>query len=174
MLSLESRKAIQWLLQDRARYWPDQLRKAERRVAQAKSDLERCQLHYGSEEAPSCFVQKKALEKAQRRMRECEEKVQAVKRWSIAIREELDDFDGELARMTNWTESDLPRAVAALERMVRSLDQYAGHAPGFDRATAGQADQVGASLQDSHPPALERPSGLDGPSDGTRSETTGP
>ena len=126
MLTLESRKAIQWLLYDRTRYWPDQLRKAQERVVHARNDLERCQLRYGSEDMPSCFDQKKALEKAKRRLKVCEEKVKAVKKWINVVRHELEEFDGELSKITSWAEADLPRAVALLERMVRSLDKYAG------------------------------------------------
>jgi hypothetical protein len=126
MLTLEARKAIQWLQQDRSRYWPEQTRRAQEWVVQARNELDRCQLHYGSENAPSCFDQKKRLEKAKRRLRLCEEKVKAVKRWINTVRQELDDFDGELAKMNNWLETDLPRAAASLERMLRALDKYAG------------------------------------------------
>lgn len=126
MLQLASRKAMQWLQQDRARYWPEQVRKAQEWVMQARNELERCQLRYGSEQAPSCMDQKKALEKARRRLRLCEEKVKAVKRWTQIIRQELDNFQGELGKLTNWLEADLPRATAALERMLRALDKYVG------------------------------------------------
>jgi hypothetical protein len=126
MLTLEARKAIQWLQQDRSRYWPEQTRRAQEWVVQARNDLDRCQLHYGSEDAPSCFDQKKRLERAKRRLRLCEEKVKAVKRWINTVRQELDDFDSELAKMNNWLETDLPRAAASLERMLRALDKYAG------------------------------------------------
>jgi hypothetical protein len=126
MLTLESRKAVQWLLHDRAHYWPEQTRKAQEWVVHARNDLERCQLHYGSDEAPSCFDQKKALEKAKRRLKLCEEKTKAVKKWAHAIREELEDFEGEMGKLSNWLEVDLPRAIAALERMLRALDKYAG------------------------------------------------
>lgn len=129
MLTLEARKAMQWLQVDRARYWPVELRKAQEWVVQARNELDRCQLHYGSEDAPSCFDQKKALEKAKRRLRLCEQKVKAVKKWTLAVRQELDDFDGELAKMTNWLETDLPRGVALLERMVRALDKYTSCEP---------------------------------------------
>ena len=134
MLTLESRKAIQWLMYDRARYWPDQLRKAQEKVVHARNDLERCQLRFGSEDAPSCFDQKKALEKAKRRLKVCEEKVKVVKKWTLAIRHELEEFNGELAKMNDWLESDLPRAIALLERMVRALDKYAGDVRTLDGA----------------------------------------
>ena len=123
---LGSAKAIQWLQQDRARYWPEQTRKAQEWVVQARNDLDRCQLHYGSEDTPSCMDQKKRLDRAKRRLKLCEEKVKAVKRWINTVRQELDDFHGEMAKMNNWLETDLPRGAAALERMLRALDKYAG------------------------------------------------
>lgn len=132
MLTLEARKAIQWLQHDRARYWPEQLRRAQERVVQARNDLERCQLHYGSEDAPSCFDQKKALERAKRRLGVCEQKVKTVKKWILAIRQELDEFQGEMAKMNNWLEIDLPRATASLDRMLRALDKYAGDYQSLD------------------------------------------
>jgi hypothetical protein len=150
MLTLESRKAIQWLMYDRARYWPDQLRKAQEKVVHARNDLERCQLRYGSEEAPSCFDQKKALEKAKRRLKVCEEKVKVVKKWTLAIRHELDEFDGELAKMNGWLEADMPRAVAMLERMVRALDKYAG-----DFQTLGGAKTISIPAADISDSAAE-------------------
>jgi hypothetical protein len=132
MLMLESRKAIQWLVHDRARYWPDQLRKAQEKVVHARNDLERCQLRFGSEQAPSCFDQKKALDKAKRRLKVCEEKVKLVKKWTNVIRHELEEFDGEMSKMTTWLEADLPRGIALLERMVRALDKYAGEYRSLD------------------------------------------
>ena len=149
MLTLESRKAIQWLQQDRARYWPEQARKAHEWVTQARNDLDRCQLHYGSESTPSCIDQKKTLDRAKRRLKYCEEKVKAVKRWINAVRQELDDFYGELAKMTNWLETDLPRGAAALERMLRALDKYVGD---FQSLETGPRSS-------SRPPPADSPSG---------------
>jgi hypothetical protein len=157
MLILEARKAIQWLQQDRARYWPEQTRKAQEWVVQARNELDRCQLHYGSENAPSCFDQKKKLERAKRRLRLCEEKVKAVKRWTNTIRQELDDFDGELAKMRNWLETDLPRAAALLERMVRALDKYAGDYQSIETISAMPPTQS-RNLDDTAQTALQTPS----------------
>lgn len=135
MLTLEARKFIQWLQQDRARYWPEQTRKAQEWVVQARNELDRCQLHYGSEDAPSCFDQKKSLDRAKRRLRLCEDKVKIVKRWINTVRQELDAFHGELAKMNNWLETDLPRAAAALERMLRALDKYVGDYQSLEAAS---------------------------------------
>ena len=126
LLILEVRRAMEWLEGDRRRYWPDQVRKASQKVVQARNDLERCQLKYGSEEAPSCYEQKMAFQRAKRRLRFCEDQVKVVKRWISAVRHELNDFEGQAAKLTSVLDSDIPRAVTSLERMLRSLDKYAG------------------------------------------------
>ena len=59
-------------------------------------------------------------------MRLCEEKVRVTRRWIQAIRQEINEFDGQVARLNNYLETDIPRAAAALERMVTALEKYAG------------------------------------------------
>jgi hypothetical protein len=125
LLVLEVRKALDWLEHDRTRYWPEQVRKASEKMVEARNELERCQLTYGSEEAPSCYEQKKALERAKRRLRLCEEKVKVVRRWVRSVRAELNEFDGQMARINNCLDMDVPRAAAALQRMARALEKYA-------------------------------------------------
>lgn len=154
MLGLEVRKSVQWMQEDRARYWPDQFRKAQERVVQARNDLERCQLHYGSEDAPSCYDQKKALDKAKRRLRYCEEKHKAVKRWIQLLKQELDEFQKEMAKMNNWLETDLPMATGSLERMTRALDRYTREAGGRESPgtpARGTADTAKAEGSDADP-----------------------
>ncbi|MFV1964372.1 MAG: hypothetical protein ACC628_03035 [Pirellulaceae bacterium] len=124
MLQLEVRRAVDWLENDRGRYWPNQVRKASEGVAQARNALGRAELTYGSEEPPPCTEQKKALAQAKRRLRLCEEKVKTVRRWVRAVRAELNEFDGQMARMNNYLDTDTPRATAALERMLRALEKY--------------------------------------------------
>lgn len=124
-LVLEVRKAVEWLEQDRNRYWPEQHRKASERMVEARSELDRRQLTYGSDVPPSCIEQKKALERAKARVRLCEEKIKAVKRWVRAVRGELNEFEGQVARMSECLDADVPRAVAALERMLTALHKYA-------------------------------------------------
>jgi hypothetical protein len=145
LLSLEVRRAIDWIEVDRMQYWPVQVRRAGEAVIQARNDLERCQLKYGSEEAPPCYEQKKGLERAKRRARLCDEKLRATKRWVRSIRQELSEFDGQMAKMNNCLDSDLPRAVAALERMIGALDEYtAAEQPG--RSTVAQPQVTNVDL----------------------------
>lgn len=126
MLILEVRRAMEWLEGDRRRYWPEQVRRASQKVVEARNDLERCQLKYGSEEAPSCYEQKMALQRAKRRLRFSEDQVKVVKKWIRTVRQELNEFEGQTAKLTSILDADIPRAVTTLERMLRALDKYAG------------------------------------------------
>ena len=123
-LLLEMRRALDWIEHDRARYWPREMQRASDAVLQARNDLERCEMSIRAEDKRSCYEQKIALEKAKRRLRLTEDKVRAVRRWRVAVHREADDFQGRLAKLANCLDMDLPRALAALERMAAALDRY--------------------------------------------------
>jgi len=125
-LQLEIRRAVTWIEVDRRRYWPVQVKKASEELAQARNALERCQLKYGADEAPSCYEQKKDYERAKRRLRYCEDQVRKVKLWTQIIRQELTQFDGQMAQMMVCVDTDLPRAIAAIGNMLNALERYAG------------------------------------------------
>ncbi|MBI2480751.1 MAG: hypothetical protein HYV60_19625 [Planctomycetia bacterium] len=125
-LELEIRRAVNWIEVDRRRYWPVQVKKASEELAQARNALERCQLKYGSDEAPSCYEQKKNYERAKRRLRYCEDQVRKVKQWIQTIRQELTVFDGQMARMRLSVDSELPRAIATISNLLNALERYAG------------------------------------------------
>ncbi len=124
-LSLELRRAMDWIEQDRARYWPAAVQRASDRLVEARSDLERCETTTRPEDRPSCMVQRKAWERAKARLRLCEEKVKVVRHWRITLQHEARQFEGRLATMLDQADMELPRALAALERMLESLERYA-------------------------------------------------
>lgn len=160
MLILEVRRAMEWLEGDRRRYWPEQVRRASQKLVEARNDLERCQLKYGSEEAPSCYEQKMALQRAKRRLRFCEDQVKVVKQWIRAVRQELNDFEGQAAKLNSVLDADIPHAVTTLERMLRALDKYAGgnlvegvdvgSGSGSSNAGASSTDQAATEVGDAH------------------------
>ena len=143
-LELEIRRAIDWIEVDRRRYWPAQVRQASEELVQARNTLERCQLKYGSEEAPSCYEQKKNYELAKRRLRYCEDQVRKVKHWTRMIRHELTQFDGQMAQMTICVDTELPRAIAAISQMLNALQRY-GQATGDVGSRPVDADEKDAA-----------------------------
>jgi len=136
-LELEARRAIEWIQHDRKDYWAGQVRRGWDQVAEARADLERCMtFHRVADHRPSCRDEKLALEKAKRRLRTAEEKVQAVRHWSHVLGHEVTEYRGSVNQLAGWLESDLPRALAALERMTTALESYVALESAADAATA--------------------------------------
>jgi hypothetical protein len=122
-LDIESRRALEWIEHDRARYWPAEERKAATAVSEAKLSLERAELNTEGE-TRYCYEERKLLDKARRRQRLAEEKVQAVRQWKLEIQKELEAFQVQLAKLQHYLEGDYTKGVAALERIGAALDRY--------------------------------------------------
>lgn len=165
LLKLEARRGIDWVEHDRRRYWPEQTRKASEALIAARNELERCELRYGSEDSPSCYEQRQAVERAKRRLRLCEEKTRAVKRWIIKVHQEIQAFDTQLNRLTEVLDSDLPQAVARLDSMLAALDRYStGTVVSASGMQASQAPHSQASRAESERPSESpQPSSLGQP-----------
>lgn len=123
-LELETRRPVAWIEQ-LGMYWPKEVRKASDAVSEARINLEKCELTINPEDRRSCIDERKALEKAKRRLHTAEEKVQAVRRWKMQIRKEVEEFEVQIARLRQFLEGDLIRSISALQRMSEALDQYA-------------------------------------------------
>lgn len=165
-LELEVRRALDWIVHDRKDFWDTEVRRGWDRVAEARLELER-RLTYGrvGEHQPACREEKLALEKAKRRLRVAEEKVELVRRWRHKVEHELTEYVGALNQLTSWLQADHPRAMAELKRMIDALDAYV--AAGTSAESAGAAPGSPAAGDDL---SAERPP--ETPSD--RTEETSP
>ena len=123
-LDLEARRPIEWIEHDRTQYWPRELRKASDWVSEARLALQRCELTIDADHRKTCYDERKQLEKAKRRLHLSEDKVRAVKRWRLEVRKEVEEFQVQVAKLQRYLETDLERALAALDRMAQSLDRY--------------------------------------------------
>lgn len=123
-LLLELRRSLDWVEHDRARYWPAEARRASDGVVQARQDLERCEMAIRAEDRRSCYEQRMALEKAKQRLRLCEHKVRAVRRWRVSVEKEADSLHGRMLKLTDFLDTEFPRALAALQRMATALEKY--------------------------------------------------
>lgn len=123
-LELEGRRPVAWIENDRAPYWSRELRKASDQQSEARIALERAEVTTSAEEHKYAYDERKALEKAKRRLRLCEEKVQKVKRCRSVIHKESETFESQVAKLKRYLEHDMVQAVAALGRMAEALDKY--------------------------------------------------
>jgi hypothetical protein len=124
-LETEIRRAYDWIAVDRAQYWRNEIRRANDAVVRAKDELHHARTFKRiNDYVPSCIDERKALERAQQRLKLAEEKVEAVKKWTRALQHELNEYAGRMAQFTAALEVDLPKAMAGLERIMSALDSY--------------------------------------------------
>ncbi len=124
-LELEAARPLEWIEADRPRYWRQEARKASEAVAEARVALERCQVRIGGEDARYCYDERKALEKAKRRLLLSEEKVQSLRRWRNELQKAVEELQVQFARAKHYLETDLAKAIATLDRVAAALDRYA-------------------------------------------------
>lgn len=150
----EIQRADMWLKNDQPRYWKSQIMARQEMVTRARIALNQKKLahtplggHY------SCVDEEKALQLARRRLEEAETKLANVQRWSRRLDEEVFEYKGQVQSLARTIESDLPTAVAQLDRMIESLESYAklqaagladlemaGATAGMGMARGGQED----------------------------------
>lgn len=123
-LTLETQRTVDWVDHDRMSYWPAETRRATDQLTESLNALERKHVTVDRRDPPSCTEEKMAVAAARRRLREVEEKVAAVRRWSPLVKHQADEYRGVLAKLSHLVETDLPQAIAALERMATALEKY--------------------------------------------------
>lgn len=128
-LLLEARRAQQWVENDRGAYWPQAAREASDKLIQAKNLLEQCELAARPEDKRSCIDEKKAVQKAKKRLDYCEDQVRLSRAWRSKFRREAEEFQGAMARLQTHLELDMPTAAAYLSRLADALDKYAAAEP---------------------------------------------
>jgi hypothetical protein len=125
MLELELHKATVWIDHDCPAYWSNQARRSSDKLVVARNDLERCEMAIRPEDRKSCMVEKKALDRAKLRLRLCEKKINLVKKWKVTLHQESAHVTGRLAKLRDVIEREIPRAMATMDRLISSLEQYA-------------------------------------------------
>jgi hypothetical protein len=130
-IQLEVRRAMEWIHVDRPAYWRLEARRSGEALAHAKDELAHSRTYKKvGDYIPACIEEKKAVDKAKRRLQLAEEKIEIVRHWMIASRHAVDEFQGPVQQLMGMLDGDIPRAIVLLERMSAALEQYAtGTAP---------------------------------------------
>lgn len=123
-VELEIQRTRDWLETDQLGFWVAQVRVCEEKVNEAKNDLSRARISAMFDEPARCTDQVVALRKAQARLEYVQDKVKVVKHWIQVVEQEVIEYRGIAQQLSNFTEGNLPRALALLERMVGALDAY--------------------------------------------------
>jgi hypothetical protein len=152
-LDMEIRRILQWISHDCGEYWRQEVRRARDRVTEARLQLENARTfrRFDKDRPPSCIEEKKALEQAKRRLQIAESKLEVIPHWAVTIERAVNEYRASRSTFAYWLEADFPRAVAALGRMITSLEAYVAlakptndHSP-IDREAATSTNETNAS-----------------------------
>jgi len=124
-LHVESRHTIDWMVNDRATYWPAQVRQSSEDLVEARTILQSKQVTINGRDRLPCTEEKQALAAARRRHRYTEEKVRQTKKLLPIVKHQGEEYRGTLGRLSQLAETDLPAAIAILDRLITSLEKYA-------------------------------------------------
>lgn len=120
----QARRMLQWLELDRPNFWKRQVEVGHQHLAEARTRLTQCKMRRTGDFRPSCYDEKKALDKAKHDLEYARQQIQIVKQWTIKAKHEIDEFSGRQAQLTRMLEGDVPRMCALLQRIVQKLEQY--------------------------------------------------
>lgn len=156
-VEIEGQRGVDFIAVDRASYWRSEIRRAAEAVNQAIKDLEYCKAYKKvGDNTPSCVEEKKALEKARKRLAYAEEKAALVSRWTPVVLQQFREACVRLVRFREVIDSDCPRALAAIERKIKALDDYRS-VVASRRTTSGSGQATAVTRQVDDSPEDDQP-----------------
>jgi hypothetical protein len=124
-LDMEIRRALEWIHHDRREHWEHEVRRGWERITEARVQLQQAMTarRVGNHD-PACIDEKKALARAKQRLEIAQRKVEAVRHCAREIDHAVDEYRGARTPLCMWLESEAPKALAALRRMIDKLEDY--------------------------------------------------
>lgn len=124
-VELEGRRAVDYITVDQAAFWKAEVRRCNDLVNQAIKDLEHCRAFKKvGDNQPACAEEKKNLEKARAKLANAERKAEAVRRWTPVVLQQFRETCVRLVHFREVIDVDCPKAIARVERMLKSLEAY--------------------------------------------------
>ena len=123
-LILELRRLTQWLEQDVIGYWSDERVKAERRWAECRDNLSRCQSYVRVEEKRPCTEEKKRLRLAEQRLELCQNKLRVSQAALTFWQTECSKQQSHIARCQDLADSNMRVACEHLRGQIERLQLY--------------------------------------------------
>jgi hypothetical protein len=117
-------RALQWLQHDQLSHWKEELRKSNELVLQTRSQYILARHGADALRKPSYVEEAKALRKAEMRKDEAERKIMMVKKWAATLEQQGEKLMGPINQLSISLDTSFPQALARLEIMIRSLEDY--------------------------------------------------
>jgi hypothetical protein len=118
-------RTLAWLEQDRPLYWREQEREAYDGVSSTRIAYETCRMRTVGGRHSECIEEKIAHQRAKIRLQFCQHKCEVVRRWTAEAGQQSDEYRGRSGPLHRCLEEEVPNLIAALGRMIESLEAYA-------------------------------------------------
>jgi hypothetical protein len=120
-----------WLETEQQSFWQMQIRKRQEIVSRCKEAVRMKKVFKDSTgRQQSAVDEEKALQVAQRKLEEAEQKLVNTRKWSRVLQKEIELYKGGVARFASDVQSEVPAAAAHLEKLSAKLDAYVAVQPG--------------------------------------------
>lgn len=133
-VSSEVQRMRLWIENDQWRFWQTELRNRQKKLEQAQAELMTARL---SDFQDSTALQQMAVRRAKQAVEEAEGKLKALKKWDRDLENRAAPLLKEVESLQGFLTAEMPRAVALLGSIVKTLDAYADKS-----APAGAAGAV--------------------------------
>jgi hypothetical protein len=110
-----------WLEDDRRRYWLQEQRTRSRKLEDAKQELFNVSM---SQMGGAASFQQMAVQRAQRSLREVEDKLAVLKKWDRELDNKTGPLVKQMEQLHGFLTVEMERAVAYLDQAIRALDAY--------------------------------------------------
>lgn len=147
----EVRRTRAWLQQEQRMKWEGLLKRQRRQLEQAESELFTSRLSAMTQHSAA---RQMAVTRMRRMVRETEEKLVLVKKWSRNFDSVVDPLAKKLEGMQHMVKGDLPKGVTYLSNAQKALEKYTQMGtPGSEGASPGPR----APEEEADPPEEETP-----------------
>jgi hypothetical protein len=163
----EMQRMVGWLDREQLSFWQLQIRKRQEALGRAQEALRMKKLFPDAAgRTPTPIEEEKAVRKCKAALEEAEQKLANVKKYSRVLQREIMNYKGGVQRFATLVGSEVPVAVARLDKMAGLLEQYvavkmAGSGPPVREASAAAFGAAGAEAPVSRPPAEGPPGPVD-------------
>jgi hypothetical protein len=123
-LEMQLLRILGWLERDRPGFWKREIEVCYREMGEARVRLHQCRMRKYADYKPTCFEEKKDLEKAKRDLEFAQKQIPVVKYWNVNAQQEANEYHGRASQLTQTLERDVPQLLALLHQAVDRLEAY--------------------------------------------------
>lgn len=140
----DAQRTLMWLENEARVHWEAQLKKRTFDKGRAEEALRNKKLFKDPTGSRQSYIdEEKALQIARKRLEEAQQKIEAVRRWTLKLQRDMVLYKGSVAPLNTSLQSMVPMAIERLGAHVKALEQYValtspqGIEPGGEGSSGG-------------------------------------